>query len=417
MPHKQKLGLAWWFVPLMATMSSWSALSIDIFLPALPVMQAHFDLTLSQTQSVITLFVLGMVFGDLIFGPLSDRLGRKVMILSGAGLFMVATGVCIIAEQSALVLAGRFVQGIGAAGPKIVVRALIRDVADGVRLAKLYSLIFLLFIFIPMVAPLIGQFLSQDGNWRLIFYSLLGFSAVVSILFAWLQSETLLEPQRSRISGKVVLQTLYKICCHQRILAYGMLAGVIFGIKLTYLSNIQNLFASQYDIHEQFPWYFAGLSSAIAIAFFLNSHLVGIYGSIRICGLACIGIVVTTALFALVTVASAGQPALSWFLTSFFALFFCFGLIWGNVSALAMNYMGEVAGLGSTFISATTAVVAYGLASLAGRIYTVDFTAFTICLWVYTCLGAGLFLMASRSQHRHSITRPLDTPKRSKIAK
>ena len=110
MPHKQKLGLAWWFVPLMATMSSWSALSIDIFLPALPVMQAHFDLTLSQTQSVITLFVLGMVFGDLIFGPLSDRLGRKVMILSGAGLFMVATGVCIIAEQSALVLAGRLVR-------------------------------------------------------------------------------------------------------------------------------------------------------------------------------------------------------------------------------------------------------------------------------------------------------------------
>src|SRR3546814_469878 len=168
-PTKPPLSLPE-FVALFSLTTSLTALSIDAMLPALrDIGTALAVAEANDTQLIVGLFILGMVFGEIVFGPLSDAIGRKPAILVGLALFGLGAVVAMEAETLEQILIGRVIQGIGCAGPKIAARALIRDQYEGRAMARILSFIFMVFIIVPMLAPALGQLVLAVADWRAIF--------------------------------------------------------------------------------------------------------------------------------------------------------------------------------------------------------------------------------------------------------
>lgn len=180
------------FVPLVALLMSLVALAIDAMLPALPMIGRDLGVQRpNDVQFVITSLFLGLALGQVLFGPLSDRIGRKPAIYAGLTLFMAGCVVSIFASSFEAMIAGRVLQGVGAAGPRIVTMALVRDQFSGRQMARLMSFVMAVFILVPALAPLLGQGILLLGSWRTIFTT---FFAVAAVAFAWItlrQPETL----------------------------------------------------------------------------------------------------------------------------------------------------------------------------------------------------------------------------------
>jgi len=379
------------FVVLMAAISSISALSMDIMLPALPQIGQDFQVNNLGLQQIITLFIFGSFFGELILGAFSDAYGRKATILIGNSIFILGTCVCIFSTSHELLIFGRILQGMGAAGPKLAGRALLRDLYQGRQLASIFSLIYTLFIFVPMVAPLIGQGLSTLSNWHAIFVFLLVFTTITSLWFWFAQAETLAPNKRIPIHFRSILRSISLILWHPKVLGYTIVGGLIFGMKLTYLSNAQQIFDQIYNIQSFFPLIFAGLASSICCAFYLNSHLVEQFGMHKICWVGLMALIMLTSIYAFICLVTQGVPHLAITLIFFYCAFFCFGTLWGNIGALTMEYLGNVAGIGSTVMSAGSALVSFTVASIIGFFYATSMTSLAVGFMLTALLGGIIF--------------------------
>ena len=315
----------------MASLMALTALSIDIMLPALPQIQADFDTGGENNQQlVVTLYVLGFAAGQLFYGPLSDRFGRKSVLLFGLALYAVASVLCFVAWDFELLLAARFLQGIANASPRVVAIAVVRDVYGGLRMAEVMSFVMMVFILVPVIAPTIGGGFLLFGSWHLIF----GFLAVVSLLvLVW---TTLRLPETRRVEDRESLSVawLVKSFAHTittgQTLGYTLATGAVFGGLMGYINSAQQIFADVYDVHAWFPVIFGCVAAALAVAAFVNSRLV--IALIAIC------------------------------------LFF-FGLIMPNFNSLAMEPMGRIAGTASSFIGAVTTGIAATLGWYVGQLY------------------------------------------------
>ncbi len=185
----------------MALMTSLVALSIDGMLPALAAIGANLGaVSANQTQWVVTALLIGLAAGQLVYGPLSDSVGRKGPVQVGLVIFGVGCLLCIVASDFRTMLAGRLLQGLGVAGPRSVSIALIRDLHSGREMAKIMSLIMSVFILVPIMAPAVGQGILLVLNWRGIFGFFLLLSLVVSAWFALRQPETLPRERRKRFA-------------------------------------------------------------------------------------------------------------------------------------------------------------------------------------------------------------------------
>ena len=193
------------FVPLAALLMSLSALSIDAMLPALPAIGRDLGaLRRNDVQFVITALFLGLGLGQILIGPLSDRIGRKPAMQAGLLLFMAGCLVSIFAPTFEVMIGGRILQGIGVAGPRIVTIALVRDQYTGRQMARLMSFVMAVFLLVPTVAPALGLGILWLGGWRAVFAT---FIAVTAITFAWFalrQPETLPAGRRRPFSLRAI---------------------------------------------------------------------------------------------------------------------------------------------------------------------------------------------------------------------
>jgi len=391
------------FVILMAMISSYTALSIDIMLPSLPAIGNSFGISSQRLQQVVTIFIFGMFFGELLFGPISDRFGRRPLIITGTAVFLIGTLLCVFSKTYEQLLCGRLLQGLGAAGPKIVIKALLRDVYQGPALAQVFSLVYTLFVFVPMIAPLLGQGISALYDWHGIFWFLFAFAFFATAIFAIIQPETLLPENRLTLNPKTLAINSMRILAHQKVALIGVLTGIIFGMKLTYLSNAQQMFENYFGIVDLFPLFFALLATAICFAFFLNARLVMVFGGYKLCLFALKLLMTSTGVLLVFTLFWRGTPPFMVFMLCFWCTFFCFGLLWGNLSALAMEYLGSLAGLGSTLTSAGSSLVAFTLSSIVGYFYAAQFLPFAISFFILACLAYGVLRLVIVSSHHHSI--------------
>ncbi len=386
------------FVALFSLVTALTALSIDAILPALrAVGDALAVADARDTQLIVTLFILGMVFGEIFFGPLSDAYGRKRAILIGLLIYGLGTVIAMVADSLEQVLIGRIIQGIGAAGPKIASRALIRDLYQGRAMARIMSFIFMIFILVPMLAPALGQAVLLVADWRAVFILFLVLAAIVALWLSLRQPETLPPERRIRFSLGPILSNAALIFRHAKVMAYTFAAGLMFGALLLYLSTSQAMFLDLYGVGELFVLYFAILASGLGLTSYLNSQLVMRYGMHRLSVISLVSMVACASALLLVAIQYDGVPPFPAFMVLCFLMFSFIGLLFGNVNAMAMESLGRVAGLGASIIASVSSLVAVILGVAVGRFY--DQTVFPLTLgFIFAGLVAlALILAAKRS--------------------
>ena len=231
------------FITLMAVIISITALSIDMMLPALPDIGRDLGVAHpNDAQLVISVLILGLGIGQIIFGPLSDCFGRKPIIFTGFLIFILGCLLSIFSQQFSVMLLGRLIQGIGVAGPRTAIIALIRDQYDGRAMARIMSVIMAVFIFVPAIAPALGQVIMLKTNWRAIFGVLIIQALIALTWFTIRQPETLPRQQRIPFSPKRILNGLVEVCTNRLSLGYTLAAGFMLGVLLASLNCAQQIF-------------------------------------------------------------------------------------------------------------------------------------------------------------------------------
>lgn len=323
----------------------------------------------NDNQLIISLLFLGMAAGQMVYGPLSDSTGRKPAIYAGFGLFIIGCLLSLSATSFPVMLAGRVTQGLGAAGPRIVTVALIRDQYEGRAMARVMSFVMTVFILVPVIAPALGQAILIVAHWRAIFGLYLGLALMASIWFALRQPETLAPVRRSPFSLPQLAAAIGEVFATRIALGYTITAGFIFGAFLGYLNSAQQIFQIQYGLGRLFPLYFAVLALSLGSASFTNGRLVMRYGMrpLSIWALVTIGLLSIT--FWVIAYALAGQPPL-WTLVIYFLMsFFCIGILFGNLNALAMEPLGHIAGVGAAVVGSLSILISLLLGTLIGQSY------------------------------------------------
>lgn len=383
------------FVSLMAFLFATVALAIDTMLPALPrIAQDLTPLDPNRAQLIVTSFVLGMGVGTLFTGPVADAIGRRPVILWGMALYMLGAALAIFEPNLELLLAARFVQGLGAAGPRVAAMAIVRDLYAGRMMARLMSLILIVFMLVPAVAPALGALVLKFSGWREIFVVFIVFGAVAGGWFALRHGETL-DPKDKRPFRLVTLRAgIAEIGGHPLVLIYIGVLAIVFSILFGMISSIQPIMDVHFGKAAAFPYWFALIAVIAGSAGFLNASLVlklgmqllvtvTFVGQAVICGVAAL-------CFWLLPMSLDQQFVV--FMIWAVAIFFQTGLTVGNLNALAMEPLGHMAGLAASVISAVATIIGGGLAIPLGLAF--DGTPLPLAAGFFCLALMGVILMA-----------------------
>ncbi len=358
------------FVTLMALMMSLVALAIDAMLPALPAIGADLGVRrANHTQLVVSMLILGMALGQMIYGPLSDSIGRKPAILAGFALFVVGCLLALVAEEFEVLLVGRLLQGVGAAGPRTVTVALIRDQYRGAAMARVMSFVMAVFIVVPAIAPAVGQAILLLAEWRAIFAVFLLLAFVAALWLAIRQPETLPRGRRRPFSFERVAGAVGEVCRNPVTLGYTAIAGLVFGGFLGYLNSAQQIFGQIYRAGAAFPAYFAVLALAIGAAAVANGALVTRFGMQRMVAWALAGLPVLAAGFLAPALVLVAHPPLWAGMLYLAATFACVGVLFGNLNALSMEPLGHIAGVGAAMVGSLSTLIAVPLGIGIGQAF------------------------------------------------
>jgi len=371
------------FVSLMAFLMSIVALAIDALLPA--INQISSDIGIQNTtdnQLLITMIFLGLGFGQLFFGPISDSVGRKPVVFMGFGVFIIASFICINATDLNTMIFGRILQGIGLSAPRTISIAIVRDSYSGDYMARIMSFITVVFILVPIVAPAMGKFVLDHYNWQAIFYIQLLFTVLVSLWFWVRQPETLLENQRIRFSSHIFSDGLKELLKYKRTIGFTVISGFITGSFMVYLSTAQQIFQIQYELTDEFPFIFAALAISVGSATFLNGTLVLRFGMEKLVTIALVAFFIISITYVVVFYNSP-NPGIYTVLTFFGLQFFAIGFLFGNLRALAMEPVGHIAGIASAITGFISTMMAVPISTLIGKYVTSTtlplFVGFSIC--------------------------------------
>ena len=358
------------FVTLIAVMISITALSIDMMLPALPAIGK--DLRVghaNDVQLVVTVLLFGMGIGQLLFGPLADSFGRKPVIITGFLIFIIGCLISIFSNRFEWMVVGRMIQGIGTGGPRTAIIALVRDQYGGRAMARIMSVVMAIFIVVPAIAPALGQAILLTMNWRAIFGVLMIQGIVVLTWFTIRQPESLSRDDRIPFSSGRILDGVLRVCKNRLSMGYTLASGFIAGVLMSYLSSAQQIFQEVYGLGREFPIYMAVLALFVGGASFVNSRIVMRFGMRVLSHRAILFFVVLTTTYLAVTYQMGGRTPL-WLMMVFFApSFFCMGILFGNLSAVAMEPLKHMAGIGAAIIGSLSNFISSSLGALVGRCY------------------------------------------------
>lgn len=358
------------FIALVALTTSLVAMSIDTMLPALGSMASELGVRHeNDRQLILSVFFAGMSLGQLLYGPLSDSTGRKPALYLGIGWFMLGGVICALTQSFTWLLIGRALSGFGAAGPRIVSVALVRDAHAGRSMARVMSFVSTVFILVPVLAPSVGQAVLAVTSWRAIFSGLVVVSALNVLWVALRQPETLPAQLRTRFSLRNIARGWAEVFRNRISLGYTLGSGFVFGGFIGYLSMSQQVFQEQYGLGRLFPVVFGLLASAIGLASFVNGKLVMRLGMRRLSRFALLSNCGLCVCALLGSLAFAGHPPLIAFVGYMLVCFFCNGLLFGNFSARAMEPMGHIAGVAAAVNGSVSGLVGLLLGTVFGRAY------------------------------------------------
>jgi len=374
----------WEFITLTAALMALNSLAIDIMLPGLQQIGASLGVDNdNHRQYVITAYILGFGLAQLFFGPLSDRFGRRSPLLVGMLIYVAGAGAAALSPTFAILLLCRFVQGVGAAATRVIAVSIVRDVFEGRRMAEVMSLIFMVFMALPIVAPSIGQLIMLFATWRYIFVFMSAGALLMSVWAVLRLPETLHPEDRRALSIDAVLGGFRIVLTNRVALCYTLASTFIFGSMFGFVNSAQQIYIDIYHVGEMFPLIFAGGASVIALSNFLNSRLVGRIGMRRLSQAALL-------LFLAISIVWLGLSlTMPISLVLFIAVFTCamlpFGALGANFNALAMEPLGHIAGTASS-------VLGFAQTFFGGIIGTIIGQCFN---GTVTPLGAGFCLVSA----------------------
>lgn len=386
------------FIALMAMLMSMTALTVDAMLPAL--MQIGQSLNVqdaNHNQLIVAMVFLGMALGQMLYGPISDAHGRKPAIFLGGIIFLVGAGLSIFSQDFNTMLLGRILQGMGAASCRVVTLAMIRDCFDGKEMARTMSLIMLMFIMVPAIAPSIGQGILLVSHWRAIFIFLFVFALIALLWLAFRQSETLSAKNRIPLSWQNTLNGIRETITHPQSRNYMIAAGIMFGAFVGYLSSAQQILQIQYNLGSLFSLYFGILALAIGVASFINSKLVMHIAIEKLCIMALIAMSCVSIIFFGIQWLSDTAIPLIWFMLYLGVMFFSFGILFGNFNTLAVHPLGHIAGVANSVISTVQTLISVVIGSFIGQSY--DGSTLPLILGFLFC-GTTSLLLVSYTVHK-----------------
>ena len=384
------------FILLMACLMSIVALSIDTILPALqPIGMSIGTRNSSENQLLITMIFLGLGFGQLIFGPISDHLGRKPMIYMGFVIFVLSSMLCVFASSIEMMIVGRILQGIGLSAPRTLSIAMIRDRFEGNYMAKIMSFVVSIFILVPIVAPTLGKFMLDNYGWKSIFYSQLIFGALILIWLWKRQPETLRPAYKKKFSSAIFIHGTKEFIRYRSSVIFTLVSGLITGSFMVFLSTSQHIFEVQYGLVDEFPYIFGALAFSVGLATFTNGTLVVRFGMMRLVTIFMLLFLATSVLY-MVFFFGEINPSIRVLVIFLTVQFFSVGFLFGNVRSLAMQPLGHIAGIGAAINGFVSTVMAVPIAAFIGSF--VQTTALPLFMGFGACgLGSVLLLMLTKN--------------------
>ncbi|NEX45018.1 multidrug effflux MFS transporter [Pseudotabrizicola algicola] len=398
LPPQRALGQTE-FVALIAMLFATIAFSIDAMLPALPDIAAELSPAApNNAQLILTSFVFGMGVGTLFAGPLSDSFGRKTVIVGGALLYCAGALLAYVAPTLETMLLARVLQGLGAAGPRVVALALVRDVHSGPRMARIVSFAMMIFTLVPAVAPLLGQVIIAGFGWRSIFLAFLMFSAISVLWLVIRQPETLPQAKRRPFRAAPLWAALREVLALRSIRLSILAQTLAFAALFGTLSSTQQLFDQTYGRAETFPLYFALIAVVAGTSSLLNAAVVMRLGMRRLVRISFATQMLVSAAFVLAFTLDL-WPAPEVFPVEFLAylvwtigVFFMIGTTVGNLNALALEPVGHIAGMAASVIGALSTVFSVALAAPVG----LAFNGTALPLMIGVTLFSGLAYLVVR---------------------
>ncbi|WP_252733682.1 multidrug effflux MFS transporter [Paracoccus marinaquae] len=382
------------FITMLAFLFATIAFSIDAMLPALPEIAAQLTPeNVNRAQLILTAFVAGMGLGTLFAGPISDAIGRKRAITIGFAIYAAAAVVAIFANSIEVLLAARFVQGLGAAGPRIVGLALVRDLYEGREMARITSIVMMVFIIIPALAPSIGQGMIWLAGWHGVFIGFLIFAVIGSTWLNLRQAETLPPERRRPLRAGPLKEAAREVLTDRHVVLCTLILTLGFGQMFGLLSSAQQLFGEAYGKGDAFPSWFAAMALLSGAGTVLNAAFVTRFGMRRIAKWAYIMQTCVSAVM-LVLVGGGLLPEALQFPAFFIwcvSVFFMAGVTFGNLNALALQRMGHIAGMAASIVSATSTLLATLIAAPVGLLY--DGTALPVIIATLICSALAWYLM------------------------
>ena len=373
------------FVAILAALMSLNALATDIMLPGFPDIAGSLGLASeTQVQPVITLYLVGFGLSQLFMGFLSDRYGRRPLLIGGLMVYGLAAIYTAFASDITSLLVARFVQGMGSAAPRVIATAAIRDCYEGRRMARVMSLTMTVFMAAPVLAPSIGQAILLAASWRWTFGFLGLFCGLLLIICAALFPETLPPEKRRAINPAMIGGAMLSLGRSRETMGYTLAAGTFFGAMFGYINSAQQIMVGIYGLGLWFPVAFAVMALAISASSFVNSLLVERFGMRLISHGAVVAYCVLS--FAMALLGVEGQLSFWVFAPLMTLIMLLVGLVFSNFNALAMESQGHIAGVASSFIGAITVLLGAGIGYVIG--YHFDGTILPLALGFGFC---GLF--------------------------
>jgi MFS transporter, DHA1 family, multidrug resistance protein len=334
------------FVALAAAMMATQAIAIDGMLPAFPVIGRAMQVANeNHVQWIITAYMTGLGCGQLFWGLMSDRFGRRPILIGGLGLYVLAALLCGLAGSFPTLLAWRFVHGLAAASV-VVARSVIRDLYSGRQMARVMSLTFMVFLTVPILAPSLGQLILVVAPWRYIFIVCGVFAALVCAWAAWRLPETLHPEYRLTLNLSHIAGAVRLVLGNRTSLCYTFAMSVMFGGILAYVGMVQQIFGDVFHHAQLMPSMFALCATTMGIAAFLNSRIVERLGMRWISHTALLTYLGITGLHT--AIAAFGLEPLWVFVAFQSATMACFALSISNFGAMAMEPVASVAGIGAS---------------------------------------------------------------------
>jgi len=385
------------FVVIIASIMALNPLAMDMMLPALPNIRSAFQLAdANRPQMVLSTFIIGFGVGQFVMGPLSDRFGRRPVLLGGMTVYCIASLLAIAAPSFETLLLARALQGLCTSATRVIATSIVRDCYAGRRMASVMSLAMMVFIAVPVIAPSFGQAVLLLTQWRGIFIVLMLYGVVALVWSAWRMPETLPPQLRRSLAIGDIFDAFRQTLTNRQTLGYAVTAGGVLGSLFAFVFCSQQVFTEIYHLGHYFPLAFAAAAIGTAIAGFINSRFVDRLGMRVISHAALLGYVAVAGVT--LVAAKLQMLPLPLFMVLALSMMFAFGLMISNFTALAMEPQGRIAGTASSLYGSITTLLGIAIGSTIGQHYDGTLLPFATGFFLCTLASLAVVLVVEKGR-------------------